>query len=102
MVCSDRFRAYTGWRRIIHHLSQCEYIRNGVLSKPKRVAKYLLHGPLRAVGVPRTRMQQERRGVAENAVVDVRVFNDRVRVVPFAVYDEAYSYGGGEEEDIAK
>ncbi len=47
-------------------------------------------------------MQQERRGVAENAVVDVRIFNDGVRVVPFAVYDEAYSYDGREEEDIAE
>lgn len=46
--------------------------------------------------------ENEAGGVAEDAVVYVRVFDDRVRIVPLAVQDQANAEDGGDDKDSAE
>lgn len=48
------------------------------------------------------RAKKETRRVAEDAVVNICVFHDRMRVVPFAVEDEANANSYGEHQNIAE
>jgi len=47
-------------------------------------------------------VQEEGSSIAEDAVVDIRIFNERVGIMPLAINDEAHPEKGGDEEDVGK